>query len=209
MKKTYITLSLVILAVVSFSQSVTHGFNSGALLPVSFTGFYLSKSGQNIELSWSIDREVDNSHFEVERSYNGSAWEKIAVVFGAESTNYKNDYKYTDKNASSPVVYYRLRRVNIDGNAIYSSIRSIRQGEIISPVKIYGYQKNVVVDLNIAEKTDLLVSVFNTSGEAIDRKLYINPSYKINMQLPHVSPGTYIVQVSDKKGWSQVKKIIL
>jgi len=185
------------------------GFKAFASLPVNFTSFYINKSGDNIQLSWSTDKEINNSHFDVERSFNGLDWQKIAVIDGAGNSNNNNNYSYHDKSVTSPVVYYRLRQVDIDGRAVYSSIKTIRSGEAVSAVRIYGSNKNVVIDLNTSIKNNLVVSVVNTNGQVISKQTISNPSYKINIHLQNASTGTYIVHVTDNKGWSEVKKVIL
>jgi hypothetical protein len=187
-----------------------NGFRALGILPVNFTSFYISKSGQNIQLSWSTDKEINNSHFDVERSFNGLDWQKIAVVVSAGSNNSNNNnYSYNDKAISSPVVYYRLRQVDIDGRSVYSSIKTIRMGEAISAVRIYGFAKNVVIDLNTSVKSNLTVSIVNTSGQVISKQTFSNPSYKINLTIPVASTGAYFVQITDNKGWTEVKKVIL
>lgn len=185
------------------------GFREFSILPVNLTSFYINKSGQNIQLTWSTDKEMNNSHFEVERSFNGINWEKIAIIFGAGNSSSTNNYSYNDKNISSPVVYYRLRQVDIDGRSAYSSIKTIRIGETISAVKIYGFEKTVVIDINSSIKSNIIVSVINNSGQVVSQKTYSNPSYKITLNLHHIPTGAYIVRVVDNKGVSEVKKVIL
>ena len=185
------------------------GFRVLAILPVNFTSFYISKSSEKIQLTWSTDREINNSHFDVERSSNGTDWQTIAVVKSSQNGINTNNYSYNDKTISSSVVYYRLRQVDTDGRFVYSSIKTIRLGEVISPVRIYGSDKNVVVDLNTEFKSNIIISVVNTSGQVIFKRTFINPSYRINLEITNAKTGTYIVQVSDNKGWSEARKVIL
>ena len=185
------------------------GFKAFAALPVNFTSFYISKSGQNVQLTWSTDKEINNSHFDVERSFNGTDWQKVSVVDGAGTSSNVNNYSYNDKNVSGSVVYYRLRQVDIDGGSMYSSIKSIRMSEAVSAVRIYGSNKNVVIDLNTSIKNDLVVSVVNANGQVISKQTVSNPSYRININVQNASTGTYIVHVTDNKGWTEVKKVIL
>lgn len=185
------------------------GFRSFAIMPVNFTGFYISKAGENIQLNWSTDKEINNSHFDVERSLNGLAWQKIAVVFGTGSSNNTNNYSYNDKSITNPVVYYRLRQVDINGRSVYSSIKMIHAGEAVSAARIYGSDKNVVIDLNTSVKNNLVIIVINTNGQVISKQTFSNPSYKININLNNASTGAYIVQVTDNKGWTEVRKVIL
>ena len=179
------------------------------LQPVHFTSFYIGKSGDNIQLSWSTDYETGNSHFDVERSFNGVQWQKIAEVTAAGNSNNTNNYNYHDKNVSNPIVYYRLRQVDINSRATYSSIKMIRLNESISPVKIFGADKNVVIDLNASIKGNIQVRVLNNSGQVISQHSYTNSSYRINLRLNTISSGAYIVHVSTSNGWSEAKKVIL
>ena len=86
---------------------------------------------------------------------------------------------------------------------------SIRNGEMMSPVKIYGTDKKVVIELNSAAKNNVMVSVLTTNGQVISKQSFSNPGYKINVELNHISGGAYIVQVTDNKGWNEVKKVVL
>jgi len=184
------------------------GFVNLSMLPVNFTSFYINKANQNIRLNWSTDNEINNSHFDVEKSADGVNWLKVGVVI-AGNNRITNNYSYNDKISSSPVVYYRLRQVDIDGRSSFSSIKAIRTGETIPAVKIYSSEKNVVIDLNSAVKSNLFVSVINSNGQVISKRAFNNAAYKINFHLDKATPGTYIVHVADNKGMNAVKKIIL
>ena len=185
------------------------GFKAFASLPVNFTSFYIGKSGQDVQLTWSTDKEINNSHFDVERSFNGTDWQKLSVIDGAGTSTNVNNYSYNDKNVSGSVVYYRLRQVDIDGGFVYSSIKSIRMSEAVSAVRIYGANKNVVIDLNTSIKNSLVITIINTGGQVISKQTVRNPSYRINVNMPNASNGTYIVHVTDSKGWTEVRKVNL
>lgn len=185
------------------------GFRVLAILPVNFTSFYVSKSAEKIQLTWSTDKEINHSHFDVERSLNGTDWQTIAVVKASQNGINTNNYSYHDKTLSSSVVYYRLRQVDSDGRFFFSSIKTIRLGDVVSPVRIFGSDKKVVVDLNREFKSAIMISVVGTSGQVIFKRTFINPSYRINLEITNSTTGAYIVQVSDNKGWSEVRKVIL
>jgi hypothetical protein len=76
-------------------------------------------------------------------------------------------------------------------------------------VKIYGFDKNVVIDLNAFIKDYIVISVVNNIGQVIGQQSYSNPLHKLNLNLPNITSGTYIIQVADGKGWSEAKKVIL
>jgi hypothetical protein len=191
------------------SGSAPNGFKSFSMLPVNFTSFHINKSGNNIQLVWSTDIEIRNSHYEIERSINGRDWSKIAVVLSAANSNNGGNYDYTDQNILGEVVYYRLRQVDLDGRSTYSSVKTIRLSEAISAIKIYGSEKKVIIDLSAAIKNTVVVSIVNNNGQVIHQQSYSNPSYKINLNLYYIANGAYIVHVANNKGWSEVKKVIL
>jgi len=195
-----------------FTGTSPNGFTTDIVqaLPVVFTSFYAKVQGNYIVLNWGTAQEKDNSHFEIEKSADGRNWKNIAVVFGNGTTNDAHNYSYTDRSENGTAVYYRIRQVDIDGNAIYSTVKSIRSGEAKSDAHIFAASKNTInVDLNSNSKTNLQVVVVNMSGQVIAKQLYSNASYRVSIQVPQVTTGMYLVQVSDGNGWNESRKIIL
>ena len=87
------------------------------------------------------------------------------------NSNHTNNYTCNDKTIESPVAYYCLRQGDSDDHDVDSSIKSIRTNQEISPVRIYISNKNVVVDLNPSINGALVVTVGNTSGQIIHKKV--------------------------------------
>lgn len=188
--------------------SAPNGFKSFSVLPVQFTSFYINASGNDVQLKWAVDNEVNNSHYEVERSIDGQTWEKSAVVYQSSNTSMAV-YSYTDRKVVNQVMYYRIRQVDLDGRSTYSAIKTIRLSEIQSTVKIYSSQKDVIIDLKASMKNSIVVTVLNNTGQVVSQKTYNNPSFQIKLSLSGSATGAYIIQVRDTKGWSEVKQVIL
>ena len=66
-------------------------------------------------LSWKTASEINNSHFEIERSNNGKDFIKIGEIAGQGTSNSTKRYQFTDKNPGSAQQYYRLKQVDFDG----------------------------------------------------------------------------------------------
>lgn len=98
-------------------------------LPVVLTAF-TAQAVQNRDalLNWRTASEAHNDHFEVERSFDGTAFTLLGKVAGHGTTNAASVYAFTDagigRQATGPV-YYRLRQVDLDGKATYSPVRSL------------------------------------------------------------------------------------
>jgi hypothetical protein len=187
--------------------SAPEGFVSFAILPGNFTNFNINKNGNTVELTWSNDQQ-NNGNYEIEKSKNGIDWIKIAVINSASNSNNSTVYSYTDHNIPESVVYYRLR-LSDNGQSFYSSVKTIRVGEMKPPVKIYGFEKSVIIDLNNQVNENIVVSILNNYGKLISQQVYNNPSYKISFKLNNIVKGAYVIQVTGINGWSEAKKVIL
>jgi hypothetical protein len=98
-------------------------------LPVVLTDFAAqSVANRDALLSWHTASEQRNSHFEVERSFDGTTFTAIGQVAGNGTTSTASAYSFSDAGvafkATGPV-YYRLRQVDTDGTATYSPLRTV------------------------------------------------------------------------------------
>lgn len=195
-----------------FTGASPSGFSSNMAeaLPVVFTSFFATKQSNAVVLNWSTAQEKDNSHFEIEKSVDGRTWSSVAVVFGNGTTTQAHNYSYTDKSSNGAIAYYRIRQVDVDGNSVYTSVKTIRSEEVKKEANIYAASKNTInIDLNNAAKKDMQVTVLNMNGQVIARQVYNSASYRVSMQIPSVSNGMYVVVVNDNNGWNETKKIVL
>ncbi|HSJ68853.1 MAG TPA: hypothetical protein VK921_14310, partial [Anditalea sp.] len=101
------------------------------ILPVNFIEFtceFLSNK-RLTNLNWSTSKEWENSHFEIERSVDGSkTFEKIGQVSGVGWTDEVTEYKFEDDKLplSGGNVFYRLKQVDFNGRYDYSDITALR-----------------------------------------------------------------------------------
>lgn len=182
---------------------------SAGTLPVTFQSFFVSRESANVKLTWVTSQELNNSHFEIERSTDGRNYKTIAVVMGAVNSNVINRYNYTDKNITNAVVYYRIRQVDINGEAHYSAIRSVKNTEEAAVTNIYASAKQTItVDFNSDVKNNVTIQVVNMNGQVIARQEYKQAAYRITLNVA-AGNGIYAVRVSDAAGWSEVKKLAL
>ncbi|WP_198664736.1 discoidin domain-containing protein [Lewinella sp. IMCC34191] len=97
-----------------------------AVLPVELFYFEGNVENQQVHLSWGTMIDESTRGFEVERSSDGSHFEKIGFVLGGRDLFGSQDYTFTDAPPSSGTVYYRLRQVDNDGGYAYSRVLSYR-----------------------------------------------------------------------------------
>jgi hypothetical protein len=99
------------------------GGGQGGPLPVELTSFSSSCEEDIVTLSWSTASEQNSSHFDVEKSNDGSAWRVIGSISAAGNSTQDINYSFVDSEKSNDQNYYRLNQVDIDGkNKIYDPI---------------------------------------------------------------------------------------
>jgi hypothetical protein len=98
-----------------------------APLPVQLLDFTAQTQGAGVALAWHTASEVGSDRFDIERSLDGSTFAKLGAVAAHGTTTQAQAYAYLDARLPSgaPVLYYRLRQVDLDGSAHYSPVRSV------------------------------------------------------------------------------------
>jgi hypothetical protein len=179
-------------------------------LPVKFTGFYAKRSVGKNELTWITSEEVNNSHFDIQRSDDGINWKNIAVVFAAGNPGPINRYSYSDIYSVAGKIYYRLKQVDQDGRYAYSSIKTITDNEQASTANIYACAKQTIaVEFNEEVKGNLIVRIININGQALHEQLFRQSAGRIVIHIPNAIPGVYAVQVLNSDNTRTVKKVVL
>ncbi|MBO9199084.1 MULTISPECIES: T9SS type A sorting domain-containing protein [Niastella] len=192
-----------------YADGGSGGFQPWVVLAVSFQSFYVIRQGVNIQIFWSTSEEVNNAYYAIEKSTDGKSWKQVATVAGAGTSAAINRYTYTDKNVTDAVAYYRLRQVDKNGAAYYSTVRAVRYNEATVANIYASSNKTVVVDFNSEIKDNVSIQLINMSGQVIVRKEFSQASYRLVVNAMSAGSGVYAVRVSDSKGWSEVKKIAL
>lgn len=111
-------------------------FTAGELaaLPVSWLGVQARAcTGQDVLVSWQTASEISNDHFEVERSYNGKDFEKVALVKGQGTKMSPSAYEIVDWSALADgrqEVYYRIRQVDYNGDFSYSTVVVVNKAAV-------------------------------------------------------------------------------
>jgi hypothetical protein len=188
-----------------------NGFASNpvrVILPVTFTAFTADLQNDNTALiSWSTTDEMNNGHFEIEKSLDGTDWQVIGTVLPGNNPQI-NTYQYTDNIAGNGTVYYRIRQVDLDGKYMYSIIATVKATGLKATASIFSAGKNVNIRLNGAVKNRVTVRLISMNGQVLRQQTFDAPPTMITFT-PAVSDGAYAVQVTDGNGLIEAKIVIL
>ncbi len=141
-------------------------------LPIELLAFdaqVVEKS--KVALTWSSAQEINFSHYEVERSPDGQAWEQLHVKQPVQDLNFPRAYQYLDLQPYSGVNYYRLKAVDLDDTFAYSNI-VIASLELASlDVSVYPNPSQDVVHIQSSPEELSTLRVFSTQGQEVTGKL--------------------------------------
>lgn len=177
-------------------------------LPVKFLGFSLTRQKTDVLVQWSTTEEVNAGSFDVERSTDGISWIRTATLAAKGSISTTNNYSYTDKNVTALVTYYRIRQVDIDGKATYTSLKTIKYTTGSQDVTIAAINSRVVVQFPSAVKSAVEVRLVSLSGQVVSRQVIHQPVGQVVLN-PTSLKGAYVVAVSNAGEISVAKQVIL
>ena len=199
------------LQVASFSGGGGGGGASGSPLPVELIHFDAQAAANHTaDLNWATASEINNSHFEIERSYDGIRWEWVGNVIGNGTTNQLAEYYFTDRSIamSQNTAYYRLKQVDYDGAFEYSGLRSVDFNGNAAMLDIAAYpnpfNQEVTIHVNANEPYTLqLTDVNGVVLLSVDRTE--NRTHRLDVS--EYTAGVYIINVTSAEGTNHLKII--
>lgn len=169
-----------------------------AALPIELTKIDIQKFSFSNSLHWSTATELNNSHFDIQRSADSKNWETIGTVQGNGTTLEPQEYRYTDRQPLPGINYYRLKQVDYDGQYEYSKVVSVDFGKGTRPGVLSPNPVGSELFLSLPEETDgaVSVTVFDLNGRIWQQKDHISNSLDVR-ELPQ---GIYFVKLLAENG---------
>ena len=90
-------------------------------LPLKLTSFSGNTINNKVRLQWAVDENATGHHFEIEKSINGSSFQKEDIVFATEKQG-RETYTYDGPSKLESNISYRMKLVNKDGSSSYSKV---------------------------------------------------------------------------------------
>ena len=170
-------------------------FESAVPLPTLVVSFTARNAGKNrAQLNWKITENSTPLMFEVLRSSDGVNFNKIGEVPG---TVLQFDYEFTDEAMVTGNNYYRLKMLDRDGSANYTSIVVVSNGGA-DGVVIGNLMPTVVTSgarlaVTSGKKATLQLLITDISGRIIQKQsvsLTVG-SQDVTIDASRLSPGMY------------------
>lgn len=183
----------------SFSPfTVTSGTSTP--LPLRLIAFTAVKQGSGAVLNWQTADENNTSHFVIQYSTNGQQFEDLGNVKAA-NTSGNHSYRFVHPVLRDGSNYYRLKMVDLDGSAVYSDIRLLKQ-DVITLLQVFPNPVQQQVTVKGIEANGIL-QVIAIDGKVVKQVITTGTSMVLN--LGTLSKGIYTIQYSYHNATQQLK----
>lgn len=166
-------------------------------LPMDLVSFKATLVNNDGLLNWITVKEESGSHFDVQRSFDGSNFVAIGKVNCAPgATGAEQNYSFTDKDLFGGKHFYRLRMVDKDGKFSYSPIEILElpayKNKILSVHPVPSMDK-VYITLAYNTKAATTLTIFDISGKVVTQKpIQLEKGInKIELSLANFPDGAY------------------
>lgn len=179
-------------------------------LPLELLRFDAEKKGDAVVLDWRTTNEQKTSHFNIQRSTDGTYFSNIGKVTSNNKTTL-NDYRFEDKNLPNGILYYRLEQVDRDEKTTFSPIRSVEKSDKF----YYNLSPNPTQDVltingNADYDLDMTIEIYNAIGSCVyKQETAVNKgAFEEKTDMTNFAEGTYIVLLRLSNGFSLQKTVI-
>ncbi len=175
---------------------------SGKTLPVNFTSITAVENKAGVSVKWNVAEETNIATYEVERSIDGTNFERVNSVKATTSSS----YAAVDNNlpTNTATIYYRIKAVSEDGTFVYSATTKLTTNQShLTALNVYPNpvqsQLNVTVD-NSSNK-NFTMNLFTIQGKQVTSKSSLTTSTgAFHLDASTLSSGIYVVELTDDKG---------
>lgn len=187
----------------SFSNFFING--STTPLPIRLNDFTGKNAGSVNNLDWETSSEVNFSHFELQRSADGTSYSKLATISSKGITT-GSRYSYTDEHPVDGKNYYRLNMVDRDGKSAFSDI-VVLVAQSGTGLAVHVHPNPVSQQLNVeitgTRDVNARIMVLDIAGKVLQTIPANNNIVSVDMS--RLSSGIYMIRYTDNSHNTVIK----
>lgn len=142
-------------------------------LPLTLGDFNASKRQNTVQLNWNTLTENNTSHFEIERSTDGSQFTKIGQVSAAGDATDTRYYQFTDLLLpASRTIFYRLRMTDKDQRFRYSRIIALNTDNNLLSLRLFPNPVSDLLQVQVyaGRKENASIRITDAAGKEVLQK---------------------------------------
>ncbi|MBK6484856.1 MAG: hypothetical protein IPG01_17420 [Chitinophagaceae bacterium] len=177
---------------------------SPMLLPVELASFTATcQQTGDVLVKWKTVSELNNDHFIIERSVDGSHYSEIMTLPGAGTSAAIHEYSWTDKEIIPGTVYYRIADHAINGSKVYSPAVSVSCEKVMDPVLSAYADGNGYLNISLDGTGELAgtLRVIDISGKilvSLPVNSQLTTQQKLQVYTGNLPEGVYLVSLNNR-----------
>lgn len=173
--------------------------SAGPIFPLAtkLVNFTATSKGSNTMLSWTAENEENLVGYEVEKSLNGTSFEKVGFVKANNIS--KSEYGFMD-NMSNGTAYYRLKMKDVNGSVSYSNTVIVKVA-ISNGTSLFPNPASQTLYVNTSKQK---ATVYSMTGAMLIRAQMNEGLNTIDVQ--GLKDGFYFIQMEDGTKLNFIKK---
>ncbi len=185
------------------------------ILPIKLGEFLGNIKEGKVNLIWNTVSEIDCNGFEIEKSQNGTDFQKSGFVKSKSTTNSSFsafEYSYVDANPFDKN-YYRLKQLDNDGKYSYSKTIFLRMNKSVNNFtldKIFPIPAKNTINMSVKAPvaTKIEMQILNIAGKVVTRKeLFLQEGMnEVSNDVQALSKGNYYIKIVADNGETITKK---
>ena len=191
--------------------------NGGNPFPIDLLSFTATCSHDLVDVNFTLNSQINNDYFIIERSSDAVAWEAIEVINGAGNSNSIMEYGFIDTDPLSGLAYYRLTQVDYDG--VFETFYPVSSscGSEVEGLPILVYPNPIIdeftieADLNDYQGDNVYYMIIDVKGSIVMRE-HIELKRGFNKHVIDVKSltfGSYVLRFVNTKDQISEKHIVI
>lgn len=176
---------------------------SQGALPLTLLDFSGEAQRNGNLLQWKTVQEINTKDFEIEWSYDGQHFEKIATQQSVGNSSTTIPYSYLHTLRVNGDNYYRLKMQDVDGRFTYSNIIKINAKITVAHFSVFPNPVSDVLHLDIqaVEAATILFRLHSADGKIIASQYFsiVKGANRFNWNLKLVPSGKYFISCGSKQ----------
>jgi hypothetical protein len=162
-----------------------------SVLPIQLESFTAANKNNKAVLNWEMASLSNLASFQILRSLNGKDFSAIANI---NTSANKLVYTFIDNNVQLPLVYYKIKVVEANGNSYYSTIKTLQFVTEKIIIKTYPNPSTSNFTITTNSLTNKQVQIFTSSGSLFQSFNFTTTSKEISTI--NWKKGNYLIVIS-------------
>jgi hypothetical protein len=171
-------------------------------LPIELLFFEAAQINNYVSCKWVTAVEINNDHFELERSTDAATYNSIGRIkgFGAGVSANTLYYHFNDEEICAGKVYYRLKQVDMNGTYTYSDVVSVSCKNSLINLSPNPTSHNVILNFYEPAEGNVTVVVTDMVGQVVLKQpVSITSGFNdVEVDVNTLPEGVYYLQVVNK-----------